>query len=103
MSATLTEQESAWIDSLRDGHGPTGEVDPHSIRELVRIAQRMAVVTDEEQYRRDTAYDYSVADALTKLAAYYRTPRARRTTEMAKDLVPTVRFLVREFVNGWSP
>lgn len=41
----LTESEAAWLDSLRDGHGPSGTVDAHSVRELVRLAQRMTVVT----------------------------------------------------------
>jgi hypothetical protein len=101
MTLALTEAESKWLDSLCDGHGPSGTVDPHDIRELVRLAQRMAVVTDADQERRDRESDRYIAESLEKVAAHYRTPRHRRDGSGAK-LGPTVRMLLREFINGWA-
>lgn len=102
MTPILTEAEVRWLDSIRDGHGPSGDIDPHSIRELVRIARRLAVVTDEEQARRDYVSDHSIAEQLDRVAAFYRTPRHRRSAEAAKTLSYTVRSLMREFINGWA-
>lgn len=99
----LTEAEVAWLDSLRDGSGPTGTVDPHDIRELVRLAQRgRKVVSAEELAEREQHHAEYIADALTKLADYYRVPRKRKNIDRAKDLAPTVKMLVREFINGWA-
>lgn len=102
MSPTLTEAEAAWLDSLRDGHGPTGDVDPHSVRELVRLAQRMTVLTDKEAARRERDHDLGIADALDKIADYYRTPPHKRDRSRGAEYGATVRRLVRELVNGWS-
>ena len=98
----LTETEARWLDSIRDGHGPTGTVDPHTIRVLVQTAQRMKVVTQEEMDRRDAEHDAYIVRALDKVAHYYRTPRHRRTTEHGKDAAASVSALVREFINGWK-
>jgi hypothetical protein len=98
----LTEAEAAWLDGLRDGHGPSGTVDPHDIRELVRLAQRMSVVTAEEQARRDRSNDEHTAESLENVARFYRLPRHKQTPDLAKRLGPTVRSLVREFINGWA-
>lgn len=98
----ITEREAAWLETLRDGHGPQGTVDPHSVRELVRLAQRLRVVTDAEQAERDRVWDESVVRELEQLAAFYRTPRAERDGDRAKELAYTVRRLLREFINGWG-
>jgi hypothetical protein len=95
----LTEAEATWLAGLRDGHGPSGTVDPHDIRELVRLAQRLVVTTNAEQARLDRENDERIAQQLDRVAAYYRTDPRKRN---GQDVRFTVRSLLTEFVNGWS-